>query len=212
MWTSTKFGQILVGFTLIALAAISRTFGDGPYLQGDRPCPSVTPCPTAVAAPACPAQQLLPPCPAAPAAPRPTIAPQPLPPPPAPVVLPQAKAAVVLPLVAKPTEIRITVAPPRSPQPTLAPPRRPRAVENAAVGSTAIVLAGGCGRRPCCCEDAPTCVTIPRAEVCFNAAGVRAFSELMHSVAIRGVENATARGFDSTAASPACKDCRPAKK
>jgi hypothetical protein len=208
LWTSTKFGQILVGFTLIALAAISRTFGDGPYIQGNPPCPPVMPCPAVVAAPACPVQQPLPPCPAAPAVAAPTVAP----PPPAPAAPPQAKAPVILPPAAKPKEIKIAVAPPRAPQPTLAPPRRARSVENAVVGSTAIVIVGGCGQSPCCCEDAPTCVTIPRAEVCFNAAGVRAFSELMHSVAVRGVENATARGFDSTTASPACKDCRPAKK
>jgi hypothetical protein len=83
-------------------------------------------------------------------------------------------------------------------------------VESAAVGTSAIIL--GCASAPCCCDDAQICVAIPRAEVCFNATGVRAFSELMRSVTARGVENAAARGFNNTSAVPDCKGCRPAKK
>lgn len=64
----------------------------------------------------------------------------------------------------------------------------------------------------CCCEDAKVCVVVTNSEVCYNETGLRAFSSLMHSVAVRGMENATARGFDATAVAPDCKGCAPAKK
>ena len=253
MWNSTKFGQILVGFTLVALAAISRTFGDGPYLQGDPrgqpvmpyptmmtaqvcpapqsapvcPAPQLAPvCPAPQLAPVCPAPQLAPVCPApqpAPAAETPTVAPpKPLqvpaanPPPPLPLPPvtppPQIKATVAPPRAPQPAPAKVAVKAPCAPQPTLAPPRRHAMESTAAVGASAIIIGGGCELAPCCCDDAQICVTVPVAEVCFNEAGLRAFSQLMRSVAIRGVENATARGFDSTSAAPGCKGCTPAKK
>ncbi len=250
MWTSSKFGRILVGFTLVALAAISRTFGDGPFIQGERCVQPATSCPAAPDSPACPTQPPVPMCPTsqlAPVAAAPTLAPPqavsapaadsppPLPPPPAPrqvkaAIAPPPAPVAATPTLAPPQVVSARAAsspPPKLPAPRLREikvpvparragivaqpvPRRPRSVESAAVGTSAVIV--GCRSASCCCDDAQICVTIPRSEVCLNETGVRAFSELMHRVAARGVENAAARGFNSTSAAPDCKGCGPAKK
>jgi hypothetical protein len=74
------------------------------------------------------------------------------------------------------------------------------------------VVEVACPPVPCCCEDARVCIQVEISKACYTEAGVRAFVSIFQEAAIKGVENATVRAFNSTKVVPDCVPCKPEDK